>query len=159
MPKYPDGWLTKDDISELERLAAGKRVLELGAWMGRSTVVLSEVAKYVVSVDRHQGIVNHDEDSLPNYIDAVRGRTNVAMVVASFEDFVPLLRTEMFDLVFIDGDHDYEAVQRDIGLALFVDPPVIAFHDYDYKDVRQAATEIFGDPHAVHGSVASFRRR
>lgn len=159
MPEtLPAGWLSKADISELRRLAAGKTVLELGAWQGRSTAVLSEAAKYVVSVDRHQGIRNHDEDSLPFYIDAIRPLRNVAMVVASFKDFVPLLGEGTFDLVFIDGEHDYDNVIADIILALMVNPSVVAFHDYDYKDVKQAATEIFGDPRRVGGSVASFRR-
>ena len=44
------------------------------------------------------------------------------MVVADFVDFVPLLK-ERFDLVFIDGDHDYDSVLRDIALALLVNPP------------------------------------
>lgn len=157
MSDLPEGWLSKADITELQRLAAGKTVLELGAWKGRSTTVLSEVAKYVVSVDRHQGIANHDEDSLPRYVESVRLLPNVAAVIAGFEDFVPLLGP-VFDLVFIDGDHDYDFVQRDITLALLIDPDVVAFHDWDFKDVRQAGTEIFGAPNRVHGSVASFKR-
>jgi hypothetical protein len=78
------------------------------------------------------------------------------MVVAHFEDFVPLLKP--VDLVFIDGQHEYEFVMRDIILTLLVDPAVVAFHDYDFSEVKQAATEMFGDPNRVHGSVASFRR-
>ncbi len=158
MTELPEGWLSTHDIAELQRLGAGKTVLELGAYQGRSTVVLSEVAKYVVSVDRHKGVpVGDDIDSLPPYLAAIRPLLNVAIVVANFEDFVPLLRGA-FDLVFIDGQHEYEAVIRDITLALIVDPPVIAFHDYDFKEVRKAATEVFGDPNAVKGSVASYRR-
>jgi predicted O-methyltransferase YrrM len=154
----PEGWLSTHDIAELRRLGAGKTVLELGAYQGRSTVVLSEVAKYVVSVDRHQGVpVGHEIDSLPPYLDAIRPLRNVAIVVANFQDFVPLL-DDGFDLVFIDGQHEYVEVIRDITLALLVEPAVIAFHDYDFSDVKRAATEVFGDPNNVHGSVASFRR-
>jgi predicted O-methyltransferase YrrM len=160
MQTLPDGWLSKQDEAELRRLATGKTVLELGAWHGRSTVVLSDVAKYVVSVDRHEGIAGTDDsDSLPEYLEHVRPLRNVALVVAHFQDFVPLLSPfGAFGLAFIDGDHDYRAVLRDIALALHVDPPVVAMHDYDYDEVRQAATEVFGKPHAVKGSVASFRR-
>jgi predicted O-methyltransferase YrrM len=158
MTELPEGWLSRADIAELQRLGAGKTVLELGAYKGRSTAVLSEVAKYVVSVDRHQGVPVGDDDSLADYLEAIRPLRNVAMVVANFQDFVPLL-AEAFDLVFIDGQHEYAEVQRDIILTLWVDPPVVAFHDYDFSDVKKAATEMFGDPHAVHGSVASFRRR
>ncbi len=155
----PEGWLTKADENELRRLGAGKVVLELGAWRGRSTTVLSEVARYVVSVDRHQGIDDHMKrpDSLPGYIAEIRPLRNVAMVIADFVDFVPLLK-ERFDLVFIDGDHDYDSVLRDIALALLVEPAVIAMHDYDYSDVKRAAMETFGKPTTLGGSVASFRQ-
>jgi predicted O-methyltransferase YrrM len=152
----PEGWLSSHDIAELSRLARGMTVLELGAYHGRSTTVLSRVAKYVISVDRHEGVPRHDEDSLPDYLAAIRPLRNVAMVVAHFEDFVPLLKP--VDLVFIDGQHEYEFVMRDIILTLLVDPAVVAFHDYDFSEVKQAATEMFGDPNRVHGSVASFRR-
>lgn len=155
-PDLPAGWLSKDDERELRRLAAGKRVLELGAWMGRSTTVLSEVAAYVISVDRHRGIAEHESDSLPQYLDAVRELPNVAMVVANFEDFVGHVRG--IDLVFIDGDHDFRSVERDIILAISTDPAVVAMHDYDFSDVRLAAQQFFDKPDRVGGSVASFKR-
>ena len=155
----PAGWLSKADQAELRRLARGRFVLELGAWKGRSTTVMSKVASYVVSVDRHRGIADDFDhgDSLPTYIAEIRPLRNVAMVVADFVDFVPLLR-ERFDLVFIDGDHDYDSVLRDIALALLVNPSVIAMHDYDYSEVRRAAREVFGEPTTLGGSVASFKR-
>lgn len=160
MADLPDGWLSAADVGELERLASGKDVLELGAWKGRSTVVLSNVARFVVSVDRHAGIEEvGGEDSLPDYLEAVRGLPNVAIVVASFEDIVPLFTPGRFGLVFIDGDHDLANVQRDIALALLVDPAVVAFHDFDFEDVRMAATQVFGEADSVGGSVASFIRR
>jgi hypothetical protein len=158
MSELPEGWLSTHDIAELQRLAAGATVLELGAYMGRSTMVLSEVARYVVSVDRHEGVPAFENDSLPDYLVAIRPLRNVAMVVAKFEDFVPLLGIGQFDLAFIDGQHEYDQVMRDILLVLPLDPPIFAFHDWDFADVRRAGSEIFGDPNRVHGSVASFRR-
>lgn len=153
----PQGWLTEGDQRELRRIAEGKWVLELGAWKGRSTVVLAEVAHYVVSVDRHKGIPARDDDSLADYIEAVRPLENVAMVVASFVDFVPLLAAE-FDLVFIDGDHDLASVEADIELAVALSPTMIAFHDWDFEAVRQAATSALGEPDSIGGSIASFVR-
>jgi predicted O-methyltransferase YrrM len=39
----------------------------------------------------------------------------------------------VYDVVFIDGSHDYESVKRDADLALgrLTDNGVLAFHDYD----------------------------
>jgi len=156
MTDLPDGWLSAADVKELARLAKSQTVLELGAYKGRSTVVLSEHAKYVISVDRHQG-VNYPEDTFTDYLLAVRELPNVAIVVARFEDFVPYIWN--MEMVFIDGDHDYNSVKRDIQLALDLDTLVIVFHDWDFDEVRAAARPYFlGEPDALSGSIASFKR-
>lgn len=156
--QLPDGWLPDDEVRELQRLAKGKTVLELGAWKGRSTVALSEVAKYVVSVDRHRGIPGHGL-SLQEYLRAVRDLPNVAIVIAEFNRFCPLL-CDYFDLVFIDGDHDDESVARDTVTALehVTLEGRIAFHDWDFASVRAGAGSILGkrSPESVVGSLSSF---
>lgn len=154
------GWLSHADAAALRELAAGKTVLELGAWKGRSTVVLAGVADYVVSVDQHLGIEEMPgEDSLPDYLASVRELPNVAIVVARFGSFLPLLAPNRFDLVFIDGAHDYESVERDITYALLLHPKVVAFHDWDIPDVQAAAVSFFGEtPDSLGGSVAAFTR-
>ena len=155
----PQGWCSDAEANELQRLATGKTVLELGAWKGRSTVVLAEVATYVVSVDRHHGIEEAGgEDSLPDYLDAVRRLPNVAIVVASFDRFCPLLREE-FDLVYVDGNHDEASVFDDCELAIdcVKDDGMIVFHDWDFETVRQGVRRCLGDePGSLVGSVAAF---
>lgn len=160
--QLPEGWLSGDEADELRRLAAGKTVLELGAWKGRSTVVLSGVAKYVVSVDRHQGIAEvGGGDSLPDYLEAVRNLDNVSIVIGSFQQVVPLFRQE-FDLVYVDGDHDADSTAGDITLALSAvkDDGIIALHDWDFDSVREGANKVLGNrhtaPESLVGSIASF---
>lgn len=161
----PDGWLPDDEVEELQRLAKDKWVLELGAWKGRSTVALSEVANYVVSVDRHQGIPGHGL-SLQEYLLAVRDLPNVAIVVADFSYFCPFL-SDCFDLVFIDGDHDADSVARDTQTALehVTVAGMLVFHDWDFESVREGAQRVLGfrsrsgssrSPDRVVGSLASF---
>ena len=158
----PDGWLSKQEASELQRLATGKTVLELGAWKGRSTVVLSQVARYVVSVDRHQGIPGHIDngDSLLDYLGAVRNLENVAIVISDFQTFVPFLAVS-FDLVFVDGDHDADSVERDVLLGCqhaYYSNGIIVLHDWDFEEVREGAARVFRDrqPDSLVGSLAAF---
>jgi SAM-dependent methyltransferase len=160
--RLPDGWLPDNEVRELQRLAKGKTVLELGAWKGRSTVALGLVATYVVSVDRHEGVEGYGAtgvDSLPDYLDAVRGLANVAIVVADFNAFCPLL-CDYFDLVFIDGDHDHDSVARDTQTALehVRGDGMLVFHDWDMSDVRAGAISVLGlrSPERLVGSLASF---
>jgi len=158
----PDGWLSKDEASELQRLATGKTVLELGAWKGRSTVVLSQVARHVVSVDRHQGIPGHTDngDSLLDYLGAVRELENVAIVISDFQTFLPFLAV-VFDLVFVDGDHDANSVERDVLLGCqhaYYSNGIIVLHDWDFEEVREGAARVFRDrqPDSLVGSLAAF---
>lgn len=156
----PAGWLSAEEASELQRLASNKTVLELGAWKGRSTVVLAEVATYVVSVDRHHGIEEvGGEDSLPDYLQSVRNLSNVAIVVAQFDKIVPLFGS-YFDMAFVDGDHDKQSVKFDVQLAMehVHGRGIIAMHDWDFESVRAGAAEVFGKRHpdGLAGSVASF---
>jgi SAM-dependent methyltransferase len=162
--RLPDGWLPDNEVRELQRLAKGKAVLELGAWKGRSTVALGLVAKYVVSVDRHEGVEGYGVtgmDSLPDYLDAVRGLANVAIVVADFDAFCPFL-CDYFDLVFVDGDHDTDAVARDTQTALEHvargRDGTLVFHDWDMDSVREGVASALGSrsPARVVGSLASF---
>lgn len=154
----PRGWLSADEAAELQRIAAGKTVLELGAWKGRSTVVLAQVAGYVVSVDIHRGIsiIPDSGESLTDYLANVRDLPNVAIVVAKFEQFVPLLREVAFDLVYIDGDHDRDSVSRDTRLAIDLEAETIAFHDWGEPGVIAGASHLAAEPTRVVGSLAVF---
>ena len=55
-----------------------------------------------------------------------------------------------FDLIFIDGDHTYEAVKQDIQLwqPLLIPEGILCGHDYSerhYPGVKRAVDEIFGE--------------
>lgn len=156
MIDLPQGWLTPPEAKELQRLAQDRVVLELGAWKGRSTVAMAEVARYVISVDDHTPInADHPEDSLDEYLAAVRGLPNVGIVVARFEDFCPFLRA--VDMIYVDGNHDFLSVEHDalVGRNAL---EVVAFHDWDIPDVERAVLGVFGrKPDALVGSVASYK--
>lgn len=159
----PEGWLSEEEAKELRRLAAGKRVLELGAWKGRSTVAMADVARYIVSVDRHQGIEGIEySESLLDYLGAVRELENVAIVIASFQEIVPLLSQD-FDMVFVDGDHDAMSAEKDATLAYkhVHEEGVVVFHDWDFQSVRTGVSRVFGKskPNALVGSIASFQMK
>ena len=155
----PDGWLSQVEIKELQRLAKDKTVLELGAWKGRSTVVIAEVASYVVSVDRHQGIPEREGvESLPDYLDNVLGLENVAIVIAQFDRIVPLFDS-FFTLCFIDGSHDEQSVYQDAMMAMeHLDGyGTIVFHDFDLDSVKKGVLRAMcKQPDNVVDSLASY---
>lgn len=134
-PSDVSGWLDEDEGKELRRIAAGKDVLEIGSYCGRSTICMATAAKSVTCVDYWDGRAT-----------AVPGDTfkEFTRNVESYgvQEKISLLHPEgefpkeAFDLVFIDGDHSEESVKADIEKALVAIRPggLIAFHDYHSKD-------------------------
>ncbi len=145
----PTGWLSAREQHELERLAAGRRVLEIGVWKARSTVALARVARQVVAIDHFRGdaFAGH-QDTLREAVDNVRWygvADRVAIVVADFRDAFPAVVGDDFDLIFYDGCHSYEltraALERMRGTRAD-----LACHDYagNYPGVIRAWDELIG---------------
>lgn len=126
--------LTAAETAELQRLATGADVLEVGSAFGYSTVALGLVARSVVAVDPHQWLNSFDAllDNLAAY--DVTGRCVVEMRRADSRTVLPELLAEgrRFDLVWIDGDHAAPVVAQDVANALRLLKPTgtLACHDY-----------------------------
>ena len=153
----PQGWLADVEANELRRLAKNAVVLELGAWKGRSTVVMAEVATLVVSVDTHRGIVVFADDpgpSLHEYLENVAPYENVVPVIGDWSTFWTMFAEQWFDLVYVDGNHDADSVARDFSIAIKLGKK-IAGHDWDIEGVPEGARRAgLADPVHVSGSVA-----
>jgi hypothetical protein len=106
----------------------GCKFLEVGSWYGDSTIIIGKVAKknggHLFCVDWWKGNVSTDlvgiaskEDvfsffwnricceGLEDVVIPIRGRSEVASEI---------LTKDLFNMVFIDADHRYESVLRDI---------------------------------------------
>lgn len=123
------GWLTDIEAECLSRYAAGKRVLEIGSYCGRSTVCMARTADEVVSVDPHV----HDTVDILQATIRRHNLTNVTMHTCTSAEWLATHgAVNQFDFVFVDGDHRYQAVLDDATIAAVVLRPggVVAFHDY-----------------------------
>lgn len=173
-PFEVQGWLSLREGESLSELARGKRVLEIGSYCGRSTICLAQTAEHVDSIDPHDGRATpHPQDTFEMMRDNL-SRYGVKDRVSMFrgtseqinEDYGP------YDLVFIDGNHEEEWVQQDIGQSLRVLKPdgLLAFHDYRRKPaefdgrwdpgVTQAVNELLasgGELISTHETVAVVR--
>ena len=69
-----------------------------------------------------------------------------------------LLNGSKPDMIFIDGDHHYEPVKRDIvnGLAMLRSGGLLCGHDYDWKTVKQAVDELLPAATVVPGTSIWF---
>lgn len=138
--KFPvdvPGWLSEAEGIALAKLADGKRVLEIGSYCGRSTICIAQTADRVVSIDPHDGRATPMEietyDHFNKNLLAYGVRHKVDEIIGTIDDYFELdNRERRFDLIFIDGAHDYESVKNDIekSLELLAPGGLIAFHDY-----------------------------
>lgn len=163
-----DGWFDFEDIyDEMISKVNGQGVfVELGAWLGKSTIYLSNGIKNsgkeikFFTIDTWKADVN-DEAYRPTLV------ANNGYIFELFaknvedcdvKDFVtPLIGTswekaatfadESVDFVFVDASHHYEDVKRDL-LAWYPKIKkggVLAGHDYWHPPIRRALTEVFAD--------------
>lgn len=149
-PKNVAGWLYPNEGETLQNLAIGKRVVEIGAFKGLSTIIMARVAKVVVSIDPFDRChVVNGRDTFPTYRENIYCHNVASKIVPCVgpSTFVcPLLRRDSFDVAFIDGEHTYEAVRDDIACVepLMAKGGVITFHDYGearFAGVKQAIDE------------------
>ncbi len=136
-------------LSSLAAMAAGNgcRFLEIGSWCGDTALVLGKAAKTsggkLFCVDWWKGSPG------TALFEAARKRDvysffwnrvceagladTVIPVRARSEDVAPILERGSFDLVFIDGDHRYAAISRDIEICspLVRDGGILCGHDCD----------------------------
>jgi len=108
---------------------------------------LASTAKSVQTVDWHQGDAGTGFRStlgkcLYN-LDVAGMLDRIRLTVGRFSDVLPWLADHSFDLVYVDGAHDYESVQHDLTHARRLVKPggVIALHDWPYDSVQKAAFE------------------
>jgi predicted O-methyltransferase YrrM len=130
-------------VEACPRESGEARILEVGAWAGWSAIIWAKAVKElgpkdgcVVCVDPWASYLDLKANRDPVYRamasatrrDAIvrlfhhnvrsAGQSDIVHALRGTSDeCLPMLRDAWFDLVFIDGDHSYEAVKRDLANA------------------------------------------
>lgn len=119
----------KEEFEELLRIMEQynvTRVLELGCLKGGTALGFLEIGCHVVSID-----INPQ----PEAVELTKERPTYSILVGQSHEFHDVLHTlPKFDMLFIDGDHEYSKVKADYeNLVKYVKPGgLVAFHDiYD----------------------------
>ncbi|MFL6210655.1 MAG: class I SAM-dependent methyltransferase [Pyrinomonadaceae bacterium] len=164
-----EGWLEDEEADlliaaaahALTALPAPRRIVEVGSYCGRSTVVLGSVARVhdpqasIYAIDPHEGQVGACDQGIQQGSPTLaRFKANIA--AAGLTDLIEIIQqrsTEVdwhdpISLLFIDGLHDYENVARDFLQfeRWLVSAGLVAFHDYAayYPGVQALVDETLG---------------
>ena len=137
-----DGWLSDAQGRALFRAAAGTdgrgAIVEIGSWKGRSTTWLAAGARLagqrVYAVDPHHHSREYPEaETLDAFLAnlARNGLSDVVDPLVMTSEEAAAHITGPVELLFIDGDHSYEAVRRDAELWLprLIEGGTVMFHD------------------------------
>lgn len=126
-------------ISFADRLREHSIIVEIGSYLGRSTIVLGKVAQQngasVYAIDPHNGELNLHLKVQPTRKMFLANISHAGLdeVVTQIFDYSYNVQWDQpIDLLFIDGLHDYENVARDFHhFEQYVKPEGhTLFHDY-----------------------------
>lgn len=155
------GWMSNEELLWLATHAqTHNRIVEFGSLHGRSTRALADNNKgtiYAVDpwcgaykTDDGRVVENIDTNVYPYFYHNLKDHIDKGHVVPVRGFSYNLSLPDCVDMVFIDGDHRYETVVKDIKKAIELTKPggLISGHDYghlQWPGVNRAVDEIFGD--------------
>ena len=161
------GWLKEGQArllwDEAVALSSGSTVLEIGSHQGRSTVVLGNAARHfrgtVIAVDpfvegRLFGGLSTHEKFVRNIAEA--GLEDVVELVQDYSTRIRPTWERPFDLLFIDGKHDFWTVSDDLQWAVHL-PPGAAVVIHDCFSSIGVTLGILR--HVLFGSTLAYERR
>lgn len=120
-----------------------KKIVLIDAWYMFSTIMSGD--------ENGNNIEYHIADNL--YLEVLKRFENNSIVEIE-RDFTNILKTyddNYFDAIYIDADHSYEAVKKDLNNAYqkVKDGGIIAGHDYEFNLEKAHCTYPFGVKQAV----------
>jgi predicted O-methyltransferase YrrM len=133
------------------------RMIEIGSYVGESTLMFAQNFKEVVSVDP---FVNYDVDFdfISNgyapfdkvYAEFIKNTlpiSNIKSVRDTSENAFPILNQQQWDMVYIDGLHTVDGVYYDITHYKSIIKPggFVCGHDYGWGNIRHNLGKIFDD--------------
>lgn len=163
------GWSTREELTWLCHQASQRDVVfELGAWHGRSSLVLSACRIRLFSLDTwsHPDSDMWDASLMASglpfdcFVRNTCGRSTPIVIDFRNKTMVDwLLKTYSgtADMVYVDADHTSEGVRREVEIAksLAKDNALICGHDYGRRSWPDVAATVHAMFEAVGNPVGS----
>ncbi len=152
-PYYADGLEDLIAWINTHRPTSEMRMLEIGSYIGESTIQFAKHFKQVVSIDPY--LENYDENDLTcsawplswaynEFIKNTINFPNIKSIRLTSDEALDVVSKYKWDFVYIDGLHTYEGVNNDIKnyKGLIVPGGFLAGHDYEFDGVKLAVDEL-----------------
>ena len=155
-PFYAEGLIDMINWINTIRPTSEMRIIEIGSYVGESTMIFADRFKEVVSVDPY--INDYDlEDAAclfapfdKVYEQFVRNTLpipNIKSIRETSKNAFSILKDQQWDMVYIDGLHTLEGVSYDIEHYKTIIKPggFVCGHDYGWGNVRHAIGQLLDD--------------
>jgi predicted O-methyltransferase YrrM len=138
---FLDGTSMLTDLALLKSLARRFEhcsFLEIGTWRGESVANVASVAEECTTMclsDEEMRKAKYPDENILNHAIFSRKLGNVTHIGHDSRTFDFASLGKKFDLIFIDGDHSYEAIKSDTQNAFRLlkdESSVIIWHDYGF---------------------------
>lgn len=147
--------MTRAELSSLYELAlscaTGAAVLEIGSYYGASSCYLGAALKQIngrlICVDTwsNETMPEGTRDTYEIFMKNLAPLNSIVSVRRKrSEDLLTTDLPDKLDMVFIDGDHSYLSVKRDVNIVmpLIAEEGILAFHDIKWF---QGVTRVVGE--------------
>jgi len=155
------GWMEDHDLLWLyEKAQEMDSIAEIGCWKGLSTEYLLVGCKGTVyAIDHFEGTPNDleqkpltDKEDIYSIFKKNVGHY-VNLKILKMNSCSASVKIPEVDMVFIDGNHDYEYVKNDIEMYLTKTKKLICGHDIKHPPVEKAVKEVFGSYKTNGGDI------
>lgn len=125
-------------------LPKGLEMIEVGTYAGEGAEIFAQSMSKVICIDSWESWYKESE---PHFDKVAEKYDNIVKI----KDRVENIKLDPVDFVYIDAEHDYDNVKRDIEHYLPMAKKYIGGHDYKDKfpGVIKAVNEKFGKPDKV----------
>lgn len=161
------GWFTEETATSLDKLIVEhdiSQVIEIGSYLGRSAVFFASRVLETLCIDpfvmwpdlieRKELSMHEGEDFYDKFLDNIKHAMKFGPNTSSIKATRKTSEQAFYDnpdlyadLIYIDGQHDYESVKNDIRMWGLRAKKVICGDDYDvhWPGVMQAVDEAYPD--------------
>ena len=129
-----------------------KTVVEIGSCLGRSTYALcSSGCELVIAIDDFE----MSPACEPKFLENLAEFKNIRLLKMKSEKAAELI--ESADMIFIDGNHEYDEVRKDLTLWAPKVKKFLCGHDYrddvDWTKVKPAVDDFFRETPKLYQSI------
>ena len=139
---FLDGSSLATDLALLKSIAASFptcEYMEIGTWRGESILNVADTGAHCTSVNLSpEDIIAMGLDEKYAHLHGclIKDKSRIKSVYANSQTFDFSTLNQKYDLIFVDGDHTYEAVKSDSSKVFELlkdDDSMIVWHDYGYN--------------------------